>query len=142
MLSSMLAQDKAWQEAVEVTRAGLQLAPDDVMLTNNAAYFLATGLNNGAEAVPLAEKAAAAAPRQGGIQETLAAAYWAAGEKAKAFEAMSWTIRLGEWRLDAGDRPGAERVMRIVRDGLIDAPAAADQIKEPLEAFRKRLGAS
>jgi tetratricopeptide (TPR) repeat protein len=155
-LSSCLAQDKAWQEAYDVTKSGLQIAPDDILLTNNAAYFLATGLEKGSEAVPLAEKAAAAAPRQGGIVETLAASYWAAGQKEKAIEAMerairlapsdldrlTWMIKLGQWRLETGDRKGAERAMRLVRDGLVDSPGVSEQIKEPLEAFRQKLGAS
>ena len=55
---------------------------------------------------------------------------------------LTWMIKLGQWRLETGDRKGAERAMRLVRDGLVDSPGVSEQIKEPLEAFRQKLGAS
>jgi tetratricopeptide (TPR) repeat protein len=158
VLSSHLAEDKKWQEATDITRVGLELAQDDVMFNNNMAYFMAMHLDQGAQAVPYAEKAVAAAPANGSVLETLASACWAAGDKARALQTMEnalraslpdldrakMIVRLGDWRLESGDRAAAARALDTIRDLLIDNPSLAEHkdVKEPLETLQRKLGAS
>jgi hypothetical protein len=51
-------------------------------------------------------------------------------------------LKLAGWKLEAGDRTGAGRAADMVRELLIDAPALADSLTEPLDTLRSKLGAS
>jgi tetratricopeptide (TPR) repeat protein len=152
LLSSLYAADESWDKALDTTRKGLALEPDDVMFNNNAAAFLAEHLSRGAEAMPFVQKALAKSDTAE-VLDTLAVAHWSTGEKDKAAAALERAIlacrdaaprlplllKLGGWKLDAGDAAGARAVLHRVRELCIDYPTLKAPAKDQIAAFEQRL---
>jgi tetratricopeptide (TPR) repeat protein len=129
-LTTLLAEEERWQEALDFTRQGLALSPDDLMLNNNAAFFLSEKLNNTAEGLPFAEKAAAIDPNNRTVLDTLASLQWQMGQRDKAIQSLSRALRvsrteadtattaikLGGWKLQSGDRTGAVAMAQRARE--------------------------
>jgi len=88
------------QEALAHWRIALQLKPDWPEVMNNLAWALATcpdpAVRNPAEAIQLAERARASAPRSPSYLDTLAAAYAAAGRFPDAVAAARQAVALAE----------------------------------------------
>jgi len=156
-ISGVLGEQGKFVEAFDATKAGLEIAPDDVILNNNAAYFLTENLNRSADAVPYAEKAAGLNPNHPGIVDTLAATYWAVGRKDEAIQKLTdslrlsrtdvdkatYAIKLAGWKLQAGDAKGAASLANSVRELLIENPSALTAETSPKwEQLQKDLPAA
>ena len=90
-LGSVLTDLKRWAEASAIMQKGVDLGVESAPLLNNLAWFYATsedaGLRDPKKAVELATKAVAITrQRNASIVDTLAEAYFAAGDKDKAVE--------------------------------------------------------
>lgn len=141
------------EEALKACKQGLELAPDDVMLNNNAAYILSESLKRPQEALPYAEKAAAAAPESDGVLDTLASVQWALGQKDRAIETMgralrvaradaeraTWALKLARWKLETGDRAGASVLADLLGEILIDNPPLHQKWKAEYEQLKTDL---
>jgi uncharacterized protein (TIGR03790 family) len=79
--------------AIERYRATLALAPDHLLALNNLAYTLAVHRNAPAEALPLAQKAAALARTDGRVLDTLAWIEHLMGDSAAAAKRISDAMR-------------------------------------------------
>jgi tetratricopeptide (TPR) repeat protein len=115
-LGETLGQLSREREAITSYQAALKLNPDLPEALNNLALILATssddGLRNGAEAVPLAERACKLTQyHQPLFIETLAAAYAEAG---RFKEAQAAVMKAGQLALDAGSTERAERDRQLL----------------------------
>jgi len=107
-LAAALAAEGRYAEAAAEYREALAAEPRHVQTLNNLAWLLATcpedGVRDGAQAVPMAERACdAAGQRRPDLLDTLAAAHAEAGDFAKAVEIIDEAIaeaeaRGGAWR--------------------------------------------
>ncbi|MBL9031281.1 MAG: tetratricopeptide repeat protein [Phycisphaerae bacterium] len=155
-ISSTLAKDEKWADAYEATKEGLALEPQDAMLSNNAAYFLAEKLGRPAEAIPFAERAVNLAPGTWEVVDTLATAYWMSGSKPRAIEMLESTVRLartdadrattllklGRWKLDHGEKAGAAAALDLIREMISDDPRLAEPIKKDMDKLAKDIEAA
>jgi tetratricopeptide (TPR) repeat protein len=103
-LGSSLTELKRWKEAEEALQKGLALAPESSVLLNDLAWLYATAeapVRNPDKGVELGTKAAAITRnRQPTILDTLAEAYFAAGNRDKAVETERRAILLAPERTD------------------------------------------
>jgi tetratricopeptide (TPR) repeat protein len=103
-LGSSLAELKRWKEAEEALQKGMALAPESSILLNDLAWLYATAeapVRNPEKGVELGTKAAAITRnRQPTILDTLAEAYFAAGNKEKAVETERRALLLAPERAD------------------------------------------
>jgi serine/threonine-protein kinase len=122
-LVSLLWEAGRQTEAAEPYRKALELDPEDAIINNNLAWFMATraapGLRDSALAVRLAKKAVAARPESGNLRNTLGVAHYRHGDDRAAIaeleKAMSlrsggdssdwFFLAMAHWRL--GDRDKA-----------------------------------
>lgn len=152
-LTTVLSREQRWREAVEVGRRGLELAPEDVVLNNNVAYMLAEYLRQPEEALPYAQRAVAKAPRSASVAETLASVYWHLGQRVQAIETLQrgltfpgpdaeiavLRLRLADWQLQMGDRPGAQAQVELVRDMLTDNAGLTATIRDELARVQRAI---
>jgi tetratricopeptide (TPR) repeat protein len=103
-LGSTLTELKRWPEADQALQKGLALAPESSIVLNDLAWLYATAeapVRNADKAVELASKAATITRnRQPTILDTLAEAYFAAGNREKAVETEKRAILLAPTRAD------------------------------------------
>lgn len=154
-LSMTFSTEAKYEQAVEVIRTALGVAPDDPTLNNNAAYFLTTYLNRASDALPFAEKAVRLDPANDAVIDTLAATYWALGRKPEAIQKLAealraaradvdtakYWVKLAGWKLQSGDAAGAAAAADAVRELIADNPAILPRIKTEWEALQKDLPA-
>jgi tetratricopeptide (TPR) repeat protein len=152
-LLSVALQSENPDGALKACKDGLALAADDFMLNNNAAMVLSTKLDKAAEALEYAQKAAAAAPRQPAVLDTLAEVQWRLGQKDQAIRTESEALRmpqseadkvpaalkLARWKLGAGDLKGAGVMAEYVSGLLCDNPTVIQTYKPQLDQFNKDL---
>ena len=103
-MGSTLTDLKRWKEAEEAFQKGLGLNPELAVILNETAWLYATAdapVRNPEKAVELATKAANLTHnRQPAILDTLAEAYFAAGNREKAVEVEKRAILLAPARAD------------------------------------------
>jgi tetratricopeptide (TPR) repeat protein len=155
ILTIEMLKDENWSEALEVTQQALALEPEDGMLNNNAAYLLVDKFDRAAEALPFAEKAVAADPANWAILDTLAAVHWALGQRELAIQSLTralgsarsepdrfaTALKLGRWKLEAGDRAGARQLAQLARETVSEMTDAAE-LRTRLNDFLAELGQS
>jgi uncharacterized protein (TIGR03790 family) len=125
-LALLYDQLKEHKAAVDRYRRVVQLQPDSAVALNNLAYTLATFENNTAEALPLARRAAAAAPRDGTVLDTLAWIEHLSGDDANAARGIAQAIRLAPRNADV-------HLHAAVINAALGARAVAeDELKEAL----------
>ncbi len=93
-LGTLLGALGEYSEAEKSYRDALAIDPNSAQALNNLAYLLADKLGRGADALPLARKAAGLTPEPN-IMDTLGWAYFHAGKLAEAKRVLSEAIRLG-----------------------------------------------
>lgn len=82
------------QAAADVLRKIIDRVPNDVEALNNLAFILADNLNRGSEALAFAERAAAMAPRNAQVLDTLGWTQYKAGRPTQALETLRRSARL------------------------------------------------
>jgi tetratricopeptide (TPR) repeat protein len=132
-------------EAIDRYRAVLKVDANHVGALNDLAYNLAASKDGVAEALPLAKRAAALAPKSGAVVDTLGWIEYLSGDHAAASAALAMAVKLApgnaEIRLHAavvhealGDRAAAETELK---EALTLNPAL--ESSEEVKALRKRL---
>jgi tetratricopeptide (TPR) repeat protein len=81
-------------QAATLYRQILQNQPNDVAVLNNLAYLLAEDLNQPGEALPLAQRAAALAPRDPQVMDTLGWTLFRAGQKDQALVTLRRSVEI------------------------------------------------
>lgn len=152
-LSNAMYAAGAYERAAELMRVGLEVAPDDVDLNNNLAFTLAAHLNQPGEALPYAERAAAAAPRNANVLDTLGLVYQANGRledarrtlrgalavDATSADRATILLRLARVELSAGNRETAQDYAQQVRDLLRRDPSLEASHKQALDEVLREL---
>lgn len=150
-LASLLEVLKQYDAAAEQYRKILEIQPQDVQSLNNLAYYLAERKGNPTEALPLARRAAARAPQNPMILETLAWIEYLTGDVANAVKRMPAVLRAlpqnAEIRLHAAVIYAASGAKAVAEDQLQAAlklnPALeeSDAVKQ-VRAQIAKLGAT
>jgi putative PEP-CTERM system TPR-repeat lipoprotein len=126
---------KDWAGAEQQYRALLERRPDDIIALNNLAMALVRLEKPGA--LPLAERAAALAPDQAPVLDTLASVLTADRQLAKAIEwqrksvelaprATDYRMRLVKLYLQAGDKGRARDELAVLAKGDASNPQLAE----------------
>jgi tetratricopeptide (TPR) repeat protein len=155
-LGSALYGAGEYQEAARLMREGLGQFSNDVEMTNNLAFILATRLDRAAEAVDLAEKAASLTPAVADVQDTLGTVYLKNkryDDAAAAFrraillastphQTVSFTLHLADTLHEAGKREEARRALTEAAKAADGDPAQiGDELRERLADLRKKIEA-
>ena len=99
-LAELYEQTGMFAEAAESYRSALDISPEDPVLLNALAYTLADKLDRAQEALPLAERAAAGAPRNGGVIDTYG---WVLAKVGKLRDAEAQLARAARFMPDLPD---------------------------------------
>lgn len=155
-IGSALYGGGEYQEAARLMREGLGQFSNDVELTNNLAFILATKLDRAPEAVDLAEKAASLTPAVADVQDTLGTVYLKNkryDDAAAAFrraillastpqQTVNFTLHLAETLFEAGKREEARRALsEAAKAADADAAQIGDELRERLGELRKKIEA-
>ncbi len=155
-LTMVYSQDEKWNEAVEVSRKGMELSPQDPMFCNNAAYFLNEKLQKPKDALAYAERAVTLAPDNDRIMDTLAVVHWQLGNRDQAMQIegdalrksrvdtdkAEWALKLAGWKLAAKDKTGATGLLDTLREMLADTPELAPAFKARIDQLDKDIQAA
>jgi len=146
-------QLKDYEAAEDSFENGLLYVPSDLEFNNNLAYIRSEFLGNPEGAIDPARTAAAAAPQNANILDTLGWVYFKAGRMSEAQQALQQArqyasrpveyipieLHLSEVFLAKNDRPQAIRLYQSARDRLADAPGLTPLYGDSLESLRERL---
>lgn len=154
-LGGSLYNFNRFEEAAAVMRQTLVEFPDDTESMNNLAYTLAKRLHKPEEALPIAEKVAAARPESGDVLDTLAMCYLLTGRNAEALTELqkaaktqmnpSAAVSVGMhqaealWALDRKDE-ARTLLAGVTKIAAANAGAMSAQTKTDLEDVTKRIG--
>lgn len=153
MLQDIHASAGNYEAALDAAKKGLAKFESDWVVNNNAAAFLNEYLNRPAEALPFAIKAYENNPNSVGVLDTLAGVRIALKDWKTAEDTLLRGLRLAKrptdkakfllWlvrsRVEAGDRPGAQRWTAQLRRLLTDAGGAlSDEQKTELDELERR----
>lgn len=152
-LGTLAYQDGQWESARQNFQKGLELDPGNVELANNMAYVLGVKLGKGAEALPYAQKAVAAAPSSSGFRDTLGAVYLVMGDNQKAAQELTAAlatalndterlpvyIHLGTARLGLNDKVEARRNANEARQLIGADEAMRRAYEDDLKALERKL---
>ena len=94
LLASQLIHQKKYEDAVAVSKRGLEIDPENFELNNNTAYLLASELGRVEDALPHAERAATAAPQNAVVLDTLGFVYFTLGRQDEAAELFGRALSL------------------------------------------------
>lgn len=119
------------KEAAEAYRSVLAQFPDDVMALNDLAYLYTDKLGRPDEAVPLAQKAAAAAPSDGGVVDTYG---WALAKSGRLPEAERQLARASQL---SPHLPDIRYHLGWVNEQMGNLTAAQRDYKQAFEAVRE-----
>ncbi len=146
-------QLEQYEAAATSFASGLEHAPQDLEFNNNLAYVRSEFLGDAEGAIEPARRAAASAPQNATILDTMGRVYFKAGRLAEAQQALQNArqfasapaeyipieIHLSEVFLEKNDRPQAIRLYQSARDRLADAPGLTSLYGESLESLRVQL---
>jgi tetratricopeptide (TPR) repeat protein len=152
-LGTLSYQDAKWEEARQRFQKGLDTDPANPELSNNMAYVLGVKLGRGAEALPHAQKAVAAAPASSGFRDTLGAVYLTLGDFAQANSELTQAlnmalndservpvyIHLGSARFGQGDKVEARRNAQQARDLMGTSDALRRAYEDDLKELERKL---
>lgn len=135
-----------YDSAIARYRRILELKADDVAALNNLAYALAVRRNAPAEALPLAQRAALARPRNGVILDTLAWVHHLLGNNEVAAKLLEEAVRfepgVAEIRLHAAlvyaavgnfDRAATELKEALRLDGRLESREEVARLRQQLK---------
>lgn len=156
LLSALLYEQGAHEEAVSVLKLGLARNPDSLDLNNNLAYILAVNLENPQEALAYAEKAAALGPQRANVLDTLAAVQVGLGrlEEADATLAKALTLpaaptdkatilmRQAKVKLARGQGSEARRLVDEAGTLLSKIPNLPDARRQEFEELKREIDAA
>lgn len=140
--------------ALDAAKRGLAANERDVMLNNNAAYYLNESLNRPAEALPFAQMALQGAPANPLVLDTVARVRIALKDWGPAQEVLAQGLKVATTQADkakfyllrvraraeAGDRNGARQDVSDLRSLLGDNPGALnDEQRKTLEELEQRI---
>ncbi len=143
---------KDYEQSAQWFRKSLDLQPDNAAMANNVAFILSKYLNRPSEALPLAEKAAAAAKDNASFADTLGTVYmklqqWEKAEAAfqrsrgiaqDGLDRTPATLHLAELKLERGERSAAEGLISDVRRWAEEDPRIKAAHGTDLEALAQR----
>lgn len=152
-LGTLAYEEAQWESARQNFQKGLELDPNNAELANNMAYVLGVKLGKGAEALPYAQKAVAAAPSSSGFRDTLGAVYLVVGDNEKAAQELSAAlatalndterlpiyIHLGTARLGLNDKVEARRNANEARQLIGADEAMRRTYEDDLKALERKL---
>lgn len=146
-------QEGKHTDAARVWTEALTKTPDDSELLNNLAYVTARFLNKPEEALPVAERAAAAAPNSSDSMDTLGYCYMAGGKLDEADAAfkkalavarlpsqrIAVSLHLTELAVRRKDASKAKVYLQATEDLLSKNPAMAPAYKAEIDDARKQI---
>ncbi len=148
MLAQMEEADKRYDRAIELYRRLVEQVPNDPLTLNNLSYLVATHLKKPDEALPLAERAAAIAPRSAAVKDTLAWVHHLKGDDRQAATVIDEALKLDPNLADAFVHAAAihlalreaDAAQRALHEALRLQPnlASRDDVQR-LQADLKRL---
>lgn len=144
---------KDYEQSAQWFRKSLDLQPDNAAMANNVAFILSKYLNRPSEALPLAEKAAAAAKDNASFADTLGTVYmklqqWEKAEAAfqrsrgialDGLDRTPATLHLAELKLERGERSAAEGLINDVRRWAEEDPRIKAAHGSDLDALAQRV---
>jgi tetratricopeptide (TPR) repeat protein len=157
MLGMALYGQKQFTEAEQVMQTAFKEFPSDAENMNNLSYMLVMDLNRPADALPLAEKAAALSPNSSEVLDTLGVVQQRNNQVDKAvetltrarqlaqssFAAATITIHLADALWTAGKKEEARAVMKEAADLVTQQGAGASaQTKSELLDLQKKITGS
>ena len=143
-----------YEELVEAAREGLAIAPNDFELNNNVAYTLSKHQNDARGALPFAQRAAAAAPLNSSVLDTLGQIYVQSGRAAEAVPVLQRalatsespsdrvpaSLHLAQAYLELGDVREAGRFLEQARGAMAEATELIrEQYRPDIESLEERL---
>ncbi len=154
LLSRLYYMTEQFQRSADYARKGLEIAPNDLELTNNLAYTLISHLNDPEAGLPYAQRAAQLAPPQAlsNVLDTLGWAYYGLKQYSEAKDALTRAVEggrspeelciaalhLGKVQIATGSKADARRSLRQVEENWDKATAGTRQQYGPLlESLRK-----
>jgi Flp pilus assembly protein TadD len=106
LLGAALERSGRWTEAEPILSKALELRPDDPEILNYVGYsWIDRGIKL-KEGLALVEKAVAAAPQSGAIQDSLAWAHYRLGDYDKAVELLELAVKLEPGNPEINDHLG------------------------------------
>lgn len=150
---SVLYAHGRYEEAVTVWTAGLEVFPGDWEMCNNAAFALATELDNMREALPFALSAVEAAPQQAEAHDSLARVHIGLGDYEKATDSLSSARRYAqtersnvsiavtqaELDIQEGKLTRARRSLERLLLGVSLVPEMREQFESDIQAMLRRI---
>jgi len=144
---------KDYEQSAQWFRKSLDLQPENAAMANNVAFILSKYLNRPSEALPLAEKAAAAAKDNASFADTLGTVYmklqqWEKAEAAfqrsrgiaqDGLDRTPATLHLAELKLERGERSTAEGLINDVRRWAEEDPRIKAAHGSDLDALAQRV---
>jgi len=137
-----------YDEAIAQYRAILAYAPNQIAALNNLAYALAVQKKQPQDALPFAERAAAIAPKDATILDTLAWIQHLLGRQNDALHTVAATVSTSPASEDADvywhaaviyyDASDKARALQMMETALKLNPAIAERAE--VQQFRQRLG--
>ena len=147
-LAQLEEADRLYDAAIGHYQRIVELQPSNAIALNNLAYALAVHRNAPAEALPLAKRAAALAPRSGGVLDTWAWIEHLLGNHGVSAKLLSDAIKLdpalAELRWHAavvaaaqGDRPKAESELKeaVRLDSSLEERSQTRELRERIGAL-------
>jgi len=130
-------QQGRYEDLVAWGKRGLEISPGDGELNNNVAYVLVKHLDRASEALPFAERAAAASASASSVLDTLGTVYLKLGRYQEAErqltravqtaqgpeELLTANMHLGQALLKLGDAAGAKRAATAAQTAFRSVPA-------------------
>ncbi|MBX9736933.1 MAG: tetratricopeptide repeat protein [Phycisphaerales bacterium] len=155
-LAEISYSQKDYERSATFFKRCLEITPEDPKLLNNVAFLLSKYLDRASEALPLAEKAFAAAKDNPSYADTLGSAFFKLKQYDKAETAFlrsrgvaedaisrtPATIHLAELRLVRGERTTAEALLREVRTWAVEDPRILEQHGDELKLIEDRVRAA
>jgi len=141
-LGSLQEQAGDYASAIATYQDALKVRPDNMVALNNLAFALAVRVGKPAEALPVAQRAVALAPRSGTIIDTLAWTHHLLGNNEEAAKLLADAIRLAprqpEIRLHAAVVYAALNMLKQSEAELKEALRLDPQLESREEVQRLR----
>ena len=156
LLAEIRYAQKDYERSATYFQRCLEITPEDPKLLNNIAFLLSKHLDRASEALPMAEKAFAAAKDNPSYADTLGSVYFKLKQYDKAEASLlrsrglaqdaltrtPATLHLADLRLVRGDRTSAEGLLREVRAWANEDPRILEQYGDEMKQLEDRARAA